>query len=273
MAVPDFDHLRDELVQDVAIVADDHDRAGKAPERFEQGLLGYYVEVVGRLVEQQAVVAPRDHLGQRQPRAFAARQHADALLHFATRKQHRAQQVADFGRGHALRAAAEFVDHGAVIVQRFGQVLREIAHDDLVADDALARGEVVNPGEHPDHGRFAGAVGTDQCDPRAAFDLDADAAIDREFAVPFDCVAQFDHAPRAAIAIRKLDRGRLLQPHRRLQPFDFFELLDTALDQLGLACLVAEAADEGLHVFDFDALLFVRRKLGLETAHALDQVK
>ena len=36
-----------------------------------------------------------------------------------------------------------------------------------------------------------------------------------------------------------------------------FELLDAALDQLGLARLVTEAADESLHMLDFVALLFV----------------
>ncbi len=133
--------------------------------------------------------------------------------------------------------------------------------------------QVIDPREHPNHGRFARAVGADQCDSRAAFDVKADAAIYGEFAVAFDSVAQFDDAPRAAIAIWKFDGRRPLESQRRLQPFDLFELLDAALDQLGFARLVTEAADERLHVLDFDALLFVCGQIRLKAAFALDQVE
>jgi hypothetical protein len=53
-------------------VTDQQNRSGKSLERFEQGVLRDDIEVVGRLVEQQRVVAMRDDLRQRQPRALTA---------------------------------------------------------------------------------------------------------------------------------------------------------------------------------------------------------
>src|SRR5258707_5711502 len=99
--------------------------------------------------------------------------------------------------------------------------------------------------QQPYHRRFARAVGTHQRDSRAALDFEAHAVVDRQLAVALDRAAQFDDAPRTALARRKRDRGRLFEARGRLQPFDLFELLDTALDELGLARLVAKAADEG----------------------------
>ncbi len=69
-----------------------------------------------------------------------------------------------------------------------------------------------------------------------------------------------------------MDRGRFFAAGRRLQPLNLFELFYPALDQLGLARLVAKAADKGFHVFDLGALVFVGRLLQLVAALALDQV-
>ena len=92
------------------------------------------------------------------------------------------------------------------------------------------------------------------------------------YAVALDRAAQFEDPAPAALALGKMDRGRFFAAGRRLQPFDFFELFYPALDQLGLARLVAKAADEGLHVLDLGALIFVGGLLQLVAALALDQV-
>src|SRR5207245_8463880 len=55
VAMADLDDFGDELVEDVAVVADDYDGGGKAAQRFEQGFLGDAVKVVGRFVEPLAV--------------------------------------------------------------------------------------------------------------------------------------------------------------------------------------------------------------------------
>ena len=52
----DFDYLRHQLVQNMAVVTDQHDRTREALQRFEQRLLGDDIEVVGRFVEQHEVI-------------------------------------------------------------------------------------------------------------------------------------------------------------------------------------------------------------------------
>ena len=169
-------------------------------------------------------------------------------------------------------ALAQFVVHRLGIVEGVGEVLREISNRDVAPDDALAGRHRLDAREHLHHGRFAGAIGTDQCDPRATLDHQVDAVIDRQVAVFLDCAFELEDSPRAAFAFREMNRGRLLASGRRFETHDFFELLDARLNQLGLARLVAEAADEGLHVLDFFALIFVGLHLELKALLALHQV-
>src|SRR5258708_25210482 len=60
MPLADFEHLSYQLIQDEAIMTDYYNGAGKSAERFEQRVLRYDVEVVGRLVEQQTIARPRE---------------------------------------------------------------------------------------------------------------------------------------------------------------------------------------------------------------------
>src|SRR6185437_10137882 len=99
------------------------------------------------------------------------------------------------------------------------------------------------------------AVGTDQRDSCAELDRQVDAVVHGDVAVALDRAAQLEDPESAALALRETDRGRIFVARRRFQPLDFLELLNPALDQLGLARLVTEAADEGLHVLDFGALI------------------
>ena len=107
---------------------------------------------------------------------------------------------------------------------------------------------------------------------RAALDRQIEAAVNGDVAVALDRAAQFEDPARAALALGKTDRGRSLASVRRLEAFDLFELLYPALHQLGLARLVAEAADERFHMLDLGALVFVRGLLDFAPPLALRQV-
>src|ERR1019366_8018316 len=72
MALADFEHLGHELIENERIVADYYNGTRKSPERVEQRVLRDDVEVVGRLVEQQATARPRQHPRHRHARAHLA---------------------------------------------------------------------------------------------------------------------------------------------------------------------------------------------------------
>ena len=53
--VPEFVDFRDETVQEVTVMADDDEGAVKVDERLLEYVLGFHVEVVGRLVKDKEV--------------------------------------------------------------------------------------------------------------------------------------------------------------------------------------------------------------------------
>ena len=60
-------------VEEVAVVADDQDRALVIGDHLLEQVERFKVEVVGRLVEHQQVRFPREFARQQQPRSLAAR--------------------------------------------------------------------------------------------------------------------------------------------------------------------------------------------------------
>ena len=80
LAVADLDDLGGQLLDEVAVVRHDDQRAAVVLERVEQDVLRVEIEMVGRLVEQQRVGWPQQHARDREPRALAARQHAGLLV-------------------------------------------------------------------------------------------------------------------------------------------------------------------------------------------------
>ena len=84
-AAPQVQNAGREPVDEGAVVRDEHDRAGKLVERLLQSLAGVEVEMVGRLVEQEQVVALPHDDRERQPALLAAREPRDRREHLVCR--------------------------------------------------------------------------------------------------------------------------------------------------------------------------------------------
>src|SRR5438874_105085 len=69
-----------QAIEEEAVVADHHRATGETLDRFLERAERLDVEVVGRLVEQEDVAAPLEHLRDVDPVALAARELADILL-------------------------------------------------------------------------------------------------------------------------------------------------------------------------------------------------
>ena len=54
-AVADFEDPRGQIIDEIAVVRDKHDRSGVFHERAEQDVFGAQVEMVGGFVEQQEI--------------------------------------------------------------------------------------------------------------------------------------------------------------------------------------------------------------------------
>src|SRR5438105_14535464 len=74
------ENMRDDAVEEPAVVADDHGAAAEAQKRLFQGPQRIHVQVVGRLVEQQQVAAAAEQLGEMHAVALAAGKLTDLAL-------------------------------------------------------------------------------------------------------------------------------------------------------------------------------------------------
>ena len=72
LAVADLDDSGRELLDEVAVVRDDDERATVVLEGLEEHVLRIEVEVVGRLVQQERIGRPQEHPRHGQPGALAA---------------------------------------------------------------------------------------------------------------------------------------------------------------------------------------------------------
>ena len=189
------DPLRD-VVEEVAVVGDRHDRAGVLLQEPLEPVDRLGVEVVGRLVEQQQVGVAEEQPGERHAPLLAAGQGRDVgVVGRAAQGVHRdvdvALEVPGVGGGDLvlerglLRADRLVVgvgvgpgghDRVVLVDQRLdlGHAVHDVALDVLgrvelgllaeVADGEagrqarLAREPVVEPGHDPEQARLAGAV-------------------------------------------------------------------------------------------------------------------
>jgi hypothetical protein len=207
-AAVQLDDARGHRVEEGAVVADQHHRAGVvAQQRLEPGDR-VQVEVVRRLVEQQQP-GPRDQrLRERDALARAAGQIADALRPVELQlRQHapdlllpvpavqrldprlqrvqvlarRVRLVARAQRAGVGHAVGDHVEHRVRLVE--AALLRDIAAAQALRPAQLARVRRLEPREQPQQRRLARAVAADQADALAGIDDQVGAGEQRHVAV------------------------------------------------------------------------------------------
>ena len=225
------DPLRD-VVEEVAVVGDRHDRARVLLEEALEPVDRFGIEVVGRLVEQQQVGVAEEEPGECHATLLPAGQLRDVgVVGRAAQGVHRdvdvALEVPGIGRGDLvlegrLLGADLLVvgvgvgpgGHDRVVLVDEGLDLGHAVHD--VALDVLGRVElgllaqvadgeagrqprlagepVVEPGHDPEEGGLAGAVRADDADLGARVERDRDVLEDRlvRRVVPGELVRRVD---------------------------------------------------------------------------------
>ena len=238
-------------------MGDEDQRAAVVHERVQQHFLGVEVEVVGGLVEDQEVARVQEHLGEGQPVALAARQHAHPLVDVVAAEEEAAEDVADHrhhlhgaGRAHLLVDGVGRVEHGRL-------VLGEVVGDHLVPGDADARVGPVYAGQDPHQRRLAGAVGADERDAVAALHHQVHVLEHDVLGVRSPHALQLEEDAAGPGRVGELETD-LLALGRDLDQLDLVEHLDAALDLAGLGGLVAELVDEEGGLLDLFLLPPVR---------------
>ena len=122
-------------------------------------------------------------------------------------------------------------------------MLGVVGGDHIVAEPALPLVDGQRAGEDLQQRRFAGAIGTDQCDAVAPFEGQVQFLVHHVVAVGLSHVVESDNFGTAAGRFRE----RIADlPGRsgQFDDFDFFQLFQPALHLPGLGRLVAEPLDE-----------------------------
>ena len=140
-----------------------------------------------------------------------------------------------------------------------------------MAFDPLARIGRLFGGQQTHQRRFAGAVGSDQRDPVAALDVQAEIVEHGEVAVRLAGVLQLEDGAAALRARREVEvNGGALGRH--VDRHHLFEHLDAALHLRGLGGLVAEPIDEHLDARHLFVLLAFGLAQRFDALVVLDQV-
>ena len=222
---------------------DEHGGAVVALEGALERLHRVDVQVVGGLVQHQAVGAAAHQQQQLEAGALAARQLLDRLAHLLVGEQEAHQRV----HGLALGAGA-LEAHG---LDRGGGaeggvvLLDERPQLDRGADPALAGGRRELTGDEAGEHTLAGAVGAYDADPLAAHDRQRDIEQDRFVVVCGVHVPQLDDALAAAALAAQLQAHLAALEHRSVD----------SVHAVDLALLHARGHDEALVVALVEPLL------------------
>ena len=256
----------------------DEDRgAVEVLERQLEHLHRFDVEVVRRLVEQQAVRPLQHEEQQLQARPLAARQAVERPPHLLVAEQELHQPRHCFTLRDGRRATDELERCRLRVVG--AAVLRESAEADRRPGLPLALIQLELAGQDSEEHRLAGAVVTDDPDPLAAQHRQVDAGEHRGPTQLDSGVGELDHALPAA-RVRPKIQGDLAALERRpvdlLHPVDLPLLVPSLLDMPlvdDAARPVLEAADRLLEPCDLLLLRDVCLLLALQFELARDRVR
>src|SRR5690606_16944744 len=197
-----------DVVEEGAVVRDDHGAAGELQQRVLQARERLDVEVVGGLVEQEHVAALLEGERQVEPVALAAGEDLGGLLLVGALEA----EGGDVGaRGHLDLADHEVVQSVAdglpyaLVARQAGAVLVDVGDLDGAADVGLARVGLLEADDGLEQGRLADAVGADDPDDAVAREAEVQ-AVDELLAVEaLDQVLDFDDGAAEARPRRDLD--------------------------------------------------------------------
>ena len=150
-----------QVLQEAAVVADEHEGAALVGQARFEPFDGRQVEVVGRLVEQQDVGRRRQHVGERRAAQLAARQGRRVLL---AAEAQLLQQIAGLMRIVGGAEAGFHVGQRGGVAGEVG-LLRQVAHGGARLHEALAPVGLDQARGDPEQRRLARAVAPDQAHP------------------------------------------------------------------------------------------------------------
>ncbi len=259
-----------EAVDEVAVVGDEDNGAGKGLEGIKEDVLAEEVQVVGGLVHEEQVRGAQKHLCQGETVALSAGEDRHLLVDVVAGEEEGAEYVPQL-RHHGKGGVGEKLVVGCLFtVEDLGLVLGEVVEGHIVPHDPLPPFKGF-AGHDPHEGRFSGAVMPHKGDPLPFLHGEIDAVQHHVGAVGLHHAGKLHGNPAAGGGIGKAETD-FFALRRKNYPFDLLQLLDAGLDEGRLIGLVAEPADEVLDLLDFLILAPLRLPQGRHPLFPLDEV-
>mmetsp|Transcript_7918 Transcript_7918/g.19253 ORF Transcript_7918/g.19253 Transcript_7918/m.19253 type:complete len:402 (+) Transcript_7918:749-1954(+) len=250
-----------------------HHRALVLLKRLRENLNSPDVKMVGRLVENQAVVRDQHKHRERHTRLLSTRHCSDALRGLRPRQTEGAHDGANAfqvdGGVLVLHRLRDVVHRNLVEVELLGEILREDAHLHALRQLPLPAQERQPAGEGGEERGLAAPVRAEDRQPHPAHNVDVDVGVKRLLVPAPGRFLQGEHLLLQELGRREAEvraGGGLLEVLRLRDPHDPVEHLLLGLRGRGVGRFGAEARDVVLERGDFALLLL---PLGLRAQHTL----
>ena len=261
LPIPEFVDLVHQSVQEIAVVGNDEQRPVKGLERLLQHVLRLDVHVVGRLVEDQEVVALQHQFRHPEPGPLAAAQHRHALVDVFPAEEERSQDIPQFCADIPHRDPVQGTEDGLLFVEHIFLVLSVVTYVYIMSYFRFAGERLQLAGDRPDQGGLALAVASDQGHFLPALDLHVGVRKDHLARVPHGQVRRLVGHVAAALRRRELERDARVVRLIDFQTVQALQRLDARLHLVGLGRLVAEFIDKLLGLLDHPLLVLVGGRL------------
>mmetsp|Transcript_23211 Transcript_23211/g.68607 ORF Transcript_23211/g.68607 Transcript_23211/m.68607 type:complete len:519 (-) Transcript_23211:1307-2863(-) len=171
LSVLDGDDGGGDAADEVSVVGDDAHGPLEVLEGLLEHLLGGYVQMVRRLVEDQEVRRPEHHACEGQPRLLPSGQVEHLLLHGVALEQKLAQERTELVVRLPVRRSLNRLDDVLVQIERIRLILLEVIRDDVLPHNL--GGPLVGllaVHEYAEEGGLAGSVRSQYGDPIVLLD-------------------------------------------------------------------------------------------------------
>ena len=233
-------------VEEVAVVTHYYHRAVEIAYGLLQNVLGFEVEVVGGLVEDEQVYGFQQQLYHGQTGALAAGKELDLLLRSLATEHEGSQYVAYLQADVATRHTVDSVEDGKFAIEHLCLVLCEVAYLHVVPHLHFAlEGYLLHDALH--HGGLSLAVLTHESNLFATLYGEVHLVKDN-MVVLLACLVADNGIVAASLRAGKLQVQSRVVHLVYLHGDNLLQLAYALLNLYGLGGLIAEAVDEGLCV-------------------------
>ncbi len=254
-------HLRDQAVEEIAVVTDHNHRSVELCNRLLQDILRAHIQMVRRLIEDQQIDRFEKQTDHGKTALFSSTEHTHLLVRSFPTKHEGTENIANLGADITGRHVVDRLEDRLILVEQLCLVLCKIADDDIVTDLEIA-GKVINlTHDTLDECGLSFAVLSDECHFLTATDHECGMIEHLMITVTLAYIFENERIGTGTRCGRELQADSRIVDVVHLDTLHLLQLFDAALHLCGFGRLVAETFDESFRVGQHLLLVLVSTEL------------